>query len=488
MTSTTVTNRNQFYANVTGNAAVSKKKESTFMDCFSQIYSGEQQSAGQNAQTIKAPQKSENLQVQKAHKQETLHTGHDSNTAEKIATEVKDLQETDWQDEAEGDIKEATDAMVQIIAEQLGISQEAVREAMQQAGMQPTDLLNAEQVTQLMVDLAGSGNSLELLTNGELYQDVAQVTEQLEDILGKLSDELNVTPEELKQLLEAAKKQMEAASKQPVTEETAARGEQKTEDASKTAASPMEQQAANKVIEEAAASKEGPVKETAQEEPVIIVENEKPLETVVKQETAGQGSTGKESSGEEQKGNAVLEQLGNQPTGKTDMTAILQELAGEVHQAPDTESIMKQIVDYMKVQVKADLTQMEIQLHPASLGNINVQISAREGVITAQFTAQNEAVKTALETQVVQLKETLAEQGVKVEAVEVTIASHEFERNLEQNHDRSNDAKQEQKKGLKKINLNLGAEEEPDIANMDDSDRIVADMMARNGNTVDFSA
>lgn len=70
----------------------------------------------------------------------------------------------------------------------------------------------------------------------------------------------------------------------------------------------------------------------------------------------------------------------------------------------------------------------------------------------------------------------------------MTIASHEFERNLEQNHDRSNDAKQEQKKGLKKINLNPGAEEEPDIANMDDSDRIVADMMARNGNTVDFSA
>ena len=46
---------------------------------------------------------------------------------------------------------------------------------------------------------------------------------------------------------------------------------------------------------------------------------------------------------------------------------------------------------------------MEMQLNPEHLGKIYLNISEREGVIRAQITAQNEAVKEALETQLVEL-------------------------------------------------------------------------------------
>ncbi|MCM1025694.1 MAG: flagellar hook-length control protein FliK [Roseburia sp.] len=73
-----------------------------------------------------------------------------------------------------------------------------------------------------------------------------------------------------------------------------------------------------------------------------------------------------------------------------------------------------------------------MQLHPASLGTLQIQIASKGGVVTANFLTQNEAVKTALESQMVQLKEQFAEQGVKVEAIEVSVQTREFERNLDQ--------------------------------------------------------
>lgn len=88
----------------------------------------------------------------------------------------------------------------------------------------------------------------------------------------------------------------------------------------------------------------------------------------------------------------------------------------------------------------------------------------------------------------VQLKESFAEQGVKVEAIEVTVQTHSFEQNLEQG--RGNQSDQESGAGVsrrrtRRINLNTAfAEDEPQT----EEDRIAADIMSANGNTVDFTA
>ena len=128
-----------------------------------------------------------------------------------------------------------------------------------------------------------------------------------------------------------------------------------------------------------------------------------------------------------------------------------------------------------------------MQLHPASLGNVNVQIASKDGVITAHFTAQNEVVKNAIETQLVQLKTQFEEQGIKVSEVEVTVADYRFQQSFSGNEEHPGENQEGGKKGRRKINLNeLDLEEMPE--DMDDSERIAAEMMASNGNTVDYMA
>ena len=97
------------------------------------------------------------------------------------------------------------------------------------------------------------------------------------------------------------------------------------------------------------------------------------------------------------------------------------------------DSILKQLADFVKIIKNENLTEMELQLHPASLGTVNVSLVTKGGAVTAEFTTQNEAVRAAIESQVSQLITNLEEQGVKVEAVEVSVASHQMERNLEEN-------------------------------------------------------
>ena len=159
----------------------------------------------------------------------------------------------------------------------------------------------------------------------------------------------------------------------------------------------------------------------------------------------------------------------------------------QAYQSAQTEQIMNQIVEYMKINVSEDTQKMELQLHPASLGTVNVQIAAKDGAITAQFTTQNETVRAVLETQMIQLKQQFEEQGIKVDAVEVTVANHAYGDQSFDGQENMDQDKGGAKKGTRKINLDL-LDEDDDLAEMEDSERIAVEMMQANGNTVDYMA
>lgn len=94
-------------------------------------------------------------------------------------------------------------------------------------------------------------------------------------------------------------------------------------------------------------------------------------------------------------------------------------------------TIVRQVVEQVSVQTKQGMTTMELQLYPAHLGRVVVQLVSKDGNVTAQITAETEAAKKALEGQLTLLKDNLVNQGVKIENVEVTIASHAFEQNMQ---------------------------------------------------------
>ena len=106
-------------------------------------------------------------------------------------------------------------------------------------------------------------------------------------------------------------------------------------------------------------------------------------------------------------------------------------------------------------------------------------------MVTAQLAVENEAVKQALESQMVIVRENMNNQGLKVEAVEVTIASHEFEQNLENGFtgERNNNPENPQQ-GQRRILAS-------DLTSMDElsqEDQLAAKIMVQNGNRMDISA
>ena len=137
----------------------------------------------------------------------------------------------------------------------------------------------------------------------------------------------------------------------------------------------------------------------------------------------------------------------------------------------------------MKVQLTGEVTSLEMQLHPASLGTLQVQIASKAGVMTANFITQNETVKAALESQMVQLKEQFEEQGVKVEAIEVTVQTHEFERNLDEQGRGRNQQEPERKGRTRRIHLGEGTGADT----LEGEDALAADMLAAGGSTVDYT-
>lgn len=140
--------------------------------------------------------------------------------------------------------------------------------------------------------------------------------------------------------------------------------------------------------------------------------------------------------------------------------------------------IVEQVVEQVKIRVLPETTNMEIMLHPESLGRVAIQVSAVAGVAKATLLVENLMAKEALESQLVTLKQTFEEQGLKVDAVEVTVS--EFGLNQE-NHE----AQQQQKNVAKNRKFRGDAGEDTE----EDTETAEVQAERRNVNSVvDYTA
>lgn len=153
--------------------------------------------------------------------------------------------------------------------------------------------------------------------------------------------------------------------------------------------------------------------------------------------------------------------------------------------ANNVEEIYNQIEQSLKVNLTKEVTELEINLHPASLGNVKINLASKDGMVTANFITQNDAVRAAVEAQLIELKESFEEQGIKVDAIEVMVASHAFDENLSQNGETNADDYNAPKR-RRSINLNdLTEDAELELT---DEIELAREMMMANGNSVDYMA
>lgn len=394
----------------------------------------------------------------------------------KAGLEAKSSQPADTETiagtEQDQAVAEAGDQVIRETAEELGVSEEEVIDAMEELGFGANALLEAENLTKLVLTLSGEESSLTLLTDEALYGKVQNLLQGLDVIRQGLMDEFSMNTEELDGMLATAADRIpENAGEENLSELPVQKADAGEEQSPKITVT----------VEEGTQS----VKLAADENGnTIHVEDVAAKEESENDSSEKKGNT---ESGSEEKGftgsGSMLESLFKDQTQNVE--AAFEQMTAE--SARDTQEIMDQILEYMKIQVKPEMDQLEMQLHPESLGTLRIQLTSKGGEVTAQFHVQNEAVKAAIENQLTVLKDTLREQGVKVEAVEVTVESHAFESNLWQGKGRDDsNSYQGSKKTPRRINLDALDETFEEEAN--EEELLAAEMMKANGGTVDYTA
>ena len=376
-----------------------------------------------------------------------------------------------------GDMK---DELISTVAEDLNVSEDDLITAMENLGMVWTDLLNQQNLADVAIELNVSADSTELLLNSDFQNALMDVNQILTDAAVKLGMDVNeftdivaqmtlVEPDEAAALNEVAGEALNSTVQTAEEAETTDNGTVKAD-----------------VVTKADAGQTKDKAYVVNENAVNSADDDMDAAGSSQDFTGNSDSDGKQADAEGN--NGILFAQDTAANVMAELNADDVNADYRPYMSTDTTELINQIVDNIRLNVSQDTTSIEMQLNPENLGRVYVHLSAKEGTVNAQFTATNEVVKEALEAQIVTLKENLNQAGVKVDAVEITVSSHGFERNLEQDQSREEQEGEYQEAAAKQRRRNINMSSMDELAGvMTEEESLVAQMMRDNGNSVDMT-
>lgn len=320
-------------------------------------------------------------------------------------------------------VKEVCEDIKDAIKEEFDVSDEDIKVAMELLGLTALDLLSTAKVAELIEQLTGT-DALTLITNEDMMQSFNNIINVVDESNADIAGMLGVKTEEVGIVLG----QNDIA---PVVN---------SEDTAKQ----------DNVKESDAKNADDNINQT--------VDNQESLSEVLAKkittESDGKAKNNMSESNEANNKVTYADVADNMISNITDTFAdIITEDISTVKEA----DIVNQVIDSVKLMASRELTSMEVMLNPEHLGSVHITVTARNGIVSAQIAAQNEQVKTALENQMVTLREQFESQGLKVDAVEITVMAHSFEAG--QNFGQS---ESERKQGESKVHRKL------DLSSFDD--------------------
>ncbi len=342
-------------------------------------------------------------------------------------------------------VNDAVQNVKDTIKEELDVSDEDIAKAMEVLGITDNDLLSVVKVTELVSALTGA-DSITLITDDDMSGKLTSVLDAVNTAQEDIADMLNTDVDNAVLVVRT-----DAVVKKD-TDETVVKN---------TDSSITDNQS--------------------------VSETESLSDVLAAKVTAQGSSKNEESTGEhtgEQNHNtqsyggvadSIIQSM------KDSFADIVTEDTSRVSEA----DIVNQVIDQIKLSSGRELTSIEVMLNPERLGSVHVTVTAKNGILSAQIAAQNEQVKTALENQVTALKENFQNQGIKVEAVEITVMTHQFEagQNFGQNE---SERKQSEQKINKKLNLSDYMDDEDETVSAQDIRR--KDSIQNGNSSVEYMA
>ena len=394
--------------------------------------------------------KDQNTTDTKNTKADTKNTKADTDAVDKKQN-AADTGKADKTDKIKQDnksdekVNDAVQNVKDTIKEELDVSDEDIAKAMEVLGITDNDLLSVVKVTELVSALTGA-DSITLITDDDMSGKLTSVLDAVNTAQEDIADMLNTDVDDAVLVVRT-----DAVVKKD-TDETVVKN---------TDSSITDNQS--------------------------VSETESLSDVLAAKVTAQGSSKHEESTGEhtgEQNHNtqsyggvadSIIQSM------KDSFADIVTEDTSRVSEA----DIVNQVIDQIKLSSGRELTSIEVMLNPERLGSVHVTVTAKNGILSAQIAAQNEQVKTALENQVTALKENFQNQGIKVDAVEITVMTHQFEagQNFGQNE---SERKQSEQKINKKLNLSDYMDDEDETVSAQDIRR--KDSIQNGNSSVEYMA
>ena len=396
-------------------------------------------------------------------------------------------------DEVKKQVKEFDEKVTKAVAKELDVSEDEVKEAMQVLGLTAADLTDKSNMAQLISQITGQ-DSISLVLD-DSFTKLNGIVNQL---FAELSDSLNLDDNsEFAQMISDVIKAINSEDEleqnvsldAPKDESSAI--DIKTDNVERND-SDVSEKATNVKVENSS-TKEVNTQETKDSDTEEITETTDNAPEV-------KATTENESSANA--GGQQSQSFTKQTENKNDSDAIVmpgndnsniafnfenKEVTLPSGQTVDVAKIIEQIVEQSKVTNTAEKQAIEMVLNPEGLGKVYMEVAKNGNEVVAKFFTENEAMKEALESQLANLRDNINNGETKVNAIEVSVGTHEFEKNLEEGQQQTNENQEQQDAPKRTRSINLNNLDELSGL-MTEEEQLVAQIMKDNGNTVSLQA
>ncbi len=298
----------------------------------------------------------------------------------------------------EDDVAKVMNDVKEAIQDSLDISEEELVRTMEVLGLSMIDLLNPASLQQLVLATSGNDDILSFVTNEELSNTYSNLLETIQGIVSESNIPLDATAQVTKS------EDFLGVLEQAVNKEELAKANENHTTQSNTDYD---------VTEET----EGVKDSEANSEIAFSVERSSDSDEV---------SDSTDQSAKDSLKKSDSSQVENFLNHVSNVTQTETDFDGQLSTVTTVRDIANQIIEEIKVVIKPSQTSMELQLNPEHLGKVQLTLTSKEGLMTAQFTTQTQMAKEAIESQMQVLKQNLENQGVRVEAIEVNVSNFSF--------------------------------------------------------------
>lgn len=456
---------------VQSNNQVQMKKDKNandFANCLSASKNG---NTANTKNSVSDNQKSSNLKVAKS------NTVNEKNTDDNIS-------ELNANTSAKADLKSVENVANEItneVRDILGVDDETLANAMTALGFSALDLLDTSNLAKLVLTINGSSEFTDLLTDENMMNQLNSLIDVVENI--NWEELTGMSKEDFATALANSMQQSDIEDENLMT--TVSDGETFS------------------VIQEDASDGQVNV-QTDVSDNITDAKQDVAVAVEKNQNEAEQGSAQTDSDAGKNMSEEIAESTvsdddavsSRQTNVQNNFIQNMEQAAASVEQTqsarPDTVrmqqmvDIVNQVVEKIKVSLGTESTSMEMQLNPEHLGKVLLNVSSKNGMMTAVFSVQSEEAKAALESQMFTLRENLELRELKVDAVEVNVSDFDFSRSdqaMDGGQSKADDGNGKQMK----FDFGDDSSDESAISN-EEKEAVRKQVMRDNGSQIDFTA